>query len=509
MSYIRGLDPLGTQISSEATYSLLLPGITNLTYHIRHYGFYCWLLDTYERDGGLADPVAQQNFIRRAELLLALLVQLAQPTLRHIPGSQFAAALVQQGAVPYNLSAGADLRPGGNEGTYWRSRTGAFGQYYAGAMRQLGLVGTLVHGELVYRRTPRTGAYCSGEEVAEAYAGQMPEAVQQRFLRSVQQHTLRPADVAELFRYFNPVAVAEGSPEQAVYLRLLMAADSPAQETEEPARHRATTLRELLRYLHAHPGAEWPEFLLANYVQRLTADSLTMQGWYYYQVNEYWQFACGALLSATLQQLDQAGGVLETEPFLADFAKRVGQQLRQLTPWLTPEQLLTWLVTDQASELPTEEVSVAAIWQALKNREPRQVAAHSFLLLGQLLRHTAGQMPELVAFGQRRAIYRDGNFWEFAQGLLRQPTLTVGEFIPDFLRRRVLTRHLLVATRKLGSGTQATFKFALEDDYLLLLENIQPMFSGPRLNALCTIAREVHLLDEQGRLTPRALTYLP
>ena len=42
-----GLDPLGLQITSEATYAALLPGVTNLTNRIRYYGFYCWLLDFY------------------------------------------------------------------------------------------------------------------------------------------------------------------------------------------------------------------------------------------------------------------------------------------------------------------------------------------------------------------------------------------------------------------------------------------------------------------------------
>ncbi|MDA0317562.1 MAG: hypothetical protein O2784_07570 [Proteobacteria bacterium] len=46
-NFITGLDPLGLQITSEATYATLLPGVTNLTNRIRYYGFYCWLLDFY------------------------------------------------------------------------------------------------------------------------------------------------------------------------------------------------------------------------------------------------------------------------------------------------------------------------------------------------------------------------------------------------------------------------------------------------------------------------------
>ena len=49
-NFITGLDPLGLQITSEATYATLLPGITNLTNRIRYYGFYCWLLDFYSKN---------------------------------------------------------------------------------------------------------------------------------------------------------------------------------------------------------------------------------------------------------------------------------------------------------------------------------------------------------------------------------------------------------------------------------------------------------------------------
>ena len=52
-----GRDPMGIQNSSIATYSRLLPGLTNLTGHIRYYSLYCWLLSEYDRleNGGFKD----------------------------------------------------------------------------------------------------------------------------------------------------------------------------------------------------------------------------------------------------------------------------------------------------------------------------------------------------------------------------------------------------------------------------------------------------------------------
>ena len=66
-----GRDPLGIQNSSIATYSKLLPGLTNLTRHIRYYSLYCWLLSEYDKlEVAGQISLHQYNFIRRAELAM-------------------------------------------------------------------------------------------------------------------------------------------------------------------------------------------------------------------------------------------------------------------------------------------------------------------------------------------------------------------------------------------------------------------------------------------------------
>lgn len=71
-----GRDPLGIQNSSIATYSKLLPGLTNLTRHIRYYSLYCWLLSEYDKfEVAGQTSLHQYNFIRRAELAMALIMK--------------------------------------------------------------------------------------------------------------------------------------------------------------------------------------------------------------------------------------------------------------------------------------------------------------------------------------------------------------------------------------------------------------------------------------------------
>ena len=69
MSFIRGLDPLGLQNNSEATFAMLLPGLNNVTGRLRYYSFYCWLLDLYSKMVKSTDPKKQEAFLRKGEYL--------------------------------------------------------------------------------------------------------------------------------------------------------------------------------------------------------------------------------------------------------------------------------------------------------------------------------------------------------------------------------------------------------------------------------------------------------
>ena len=84
-----GRDPMGIQNSSIATYGCILPGLTNLTGHIRYYSLYCWLLSEYdemERNGETED-IHQYNFIRRAELVMAFIMK--DIDIRAVVGANF------------------------------------------------------------------------------------------------------------------------------------------------------------------------------------------------------------------------------------------------------------------------------------------------------------------------------------------------------------------------------------------------------------------------------------
>ena len=152
-----GRDPLGIQNSSIATYSILLPGLTNLTRHIRYYSLYCWLLSEYdelEKNGNTS--VHQYNFIRRAELAMAFIMK--DQGVGAIVGALYISQFRYKtyGTGVYELADGADYN---SKDRYWTFKTGALGQYY---------LGSLIYYELVKVEEGRFYLRNKGKELANA-----------------------------------------------------------------------------------------------------------------------------------------------------------------------------------------------------------------------------------------------------------------------------------------------------------------------------------------------------
>ena len=73
LNFIPGQDPMGMLNIGEQIFSMLLPGLNNVTDRIRYYSFYCWFFGWYAKAIGSENPKEQRNYLRRAEYLLALI----------------------------------------------------------------------------------------------------------------------------------------------------------------------------------------------------------------------------------------------------------------------------------------------------------------------------------------------------------------------------------------------------------------------------------------------------
>ena len=137
-TFVVGQNPLGLQGASEALFTSLLPGITNLTNHVRYYSIYCWLLDQYAHRERNTSKKSQKQFIRRAELQIGVLMRIHENTIGNVPGTDHIDPWVRDEAgEQFDLAAHADLDSG--RLGYWQEPWGSFRTYYVGALQQLRL----------------------------------------------------------------------------------------------------------------------------------------------------------------------------------------------------------------------------------------------------------------------------------------------------------------------------------------------------------------------------------
>jgi len=187
-----GRDPLGIQNSSIATYSKLLPGLTNLTSHIRYYSLYCWLLSEYdELEKAKKTTLHQYNFIRRAELAMALIMK------DQGVGAVVGALFVSQGRYQfkedgvYDIANGADYE---SNDKYWTFRSGALGQYY---------LGSLVYYELIKVEEERFYLRNKGKDLADAVRHTVDERICRIYIECILNGSLAEKSI----EYLQPLAL--------------------------------------------------------------------------------------------------------------------------------------------------------------------------------------------------------------------------------------------------------------------------------------------------------------
>lgn len=277
-----GRDPLALQNSSVVIYSKMIVGITNVTNRIRYNGFYCWIFDTIARSIGKNNSLFEQiRYTRRAELLLAFVMVKNFPDKAGVSGSSYATRNLRS---DINLSKGADweYRNKDGSGLYWKLKSGIFGQYFVGVMRDLDLIHYPQEELNIYSRTKK------GLELSKAFSKNIPKAERDLFWQCVYEGNASEDQLTAL-KSFALHIIPEGSDERIFYESMLLAADD---NKTEPTYHRSNTIKLILQYLKDKPeGVEALtfSFLKENFKQHSALKSLefdTATSWYLFELNE-------------------------------------------------------------------------------------------------------------------------------------------------------------------------------------------------------------------------------
>ena len=101
----------------------------------------------------------------------------------------------------------------------------------------------------------------------------------------------------------------------------------------------------------------------------------------------------------------------------------------------------------------------------------------------------------------RKGIARDGYMVEGLLTVHSAENETLQKFVEQFILRKIIYRHSLVALRKMGNGSQATHKFFIEEQYIRFIDTFPPKNTSPRMNALQNILFDLQVIDAQKVLT--------
>ena len=499
ITFLTGLDPLGLQNPSGQMYSYLLSGLNNVTAHIRNYSFYCWLLDEYVQRIQSTDPEAQKTFIRKAEYILALVAYNAG--IEGVSGSLFVKRLVDDGVSLFVINEGIYNKEGKTSNTYWQFPFGVFGQYYVGSLRQIGLIDEPKSdtGETlgIFRRTGEAdNLKVSGADLAIAFNQNISYEGKMLFFSCMEEGLVSDVQLEILKSDFILTSINQESEEAKLLFSLLNDADEPPLQAEQPTEWRKFSIQRVLEFTKDAEQVNERMFTMEAYDRkgiRNNQSDDTLTGWYFYQFNEYWQFACTAILNGLLNFLEHESGpnwmlVEELEEKISAFCE---EHLKNIS-------FLKMKVNE----------SERVIYEIMRRANFNNRIVWGFKLISLLYQNNIEELDRLKKYIEEKQIGSDYDAVNYFHRLKSQPDYNVIDFVKSFLRVNIIKRHRYVAYRKMGGGYQSTEKFMMENGYIRKIDNFDPGFTAPRLGNLLRFLEVLGYVDSNWKLTERGSAYL-
>jgi len=499
-SFITGQDMLGMQNTSIATYGVLVPGLTNLTRRIRYYGFYTWILEQYAKKVGMDSVSEFQKFVRRAELLLAYMMAHQFPDTKGVVGKQFAVSTLKDCLTEIDLAKGADREEG--KITYWKYSSGAFGQYYQGALIALRLIAPIQSNQRIFAATPDLG-----RKLCACFENSISENKRDNYLSAVIRGKVTKKDLELIAEEFCLTNILMGSSEQLFYRMLIMESDFPGKVAGGVYRYfRKDTILLYLSYLQDESRFQagdnfWNTFYTSAWKGHPLKASTSANGWLYYSLNENTHFCLETFLWHLLIRLED--GALYLQEALEILKDEVVSELQAL---LSLEDVGRKRFQELAVEvhatgyLPFEEISTI-----LKEgrKHPGRAAAQALIGLARMYIHIEESINDLAEYSRLHRMDRDGDCLSFFVWVQKHQDLSSGEFLKKLLLHNIINRHLEVAMRKMRNRNENTLKFIFEDYQLKHVSTFPPVFTTPRIPSLHYFLEDIGFIKKDSRqLTP-------
>lgn len=491
--YSTGRDPLGIQNSSIATYSTLLPGMTNAINRIRYYGFYSWVLKEYQKPSReIFNSETQHQFIRRSELLMAFIMHINFPEATGVSGTLYASQNYSEGETEViDIDKGAKKR-NKNKDSYWQYGTGAFGQYFLGSLINLNLIDVV--GAQLYRLSER------GLELADIFQSSIPTAEQELFLSIVSKGKFHHYEFNRLnsFSLIKDLNAQESTRnEWQYYIDLLLSSDGNLGPDMSPLYFRKETIKNFLKgRINQETHLSHNMYLIKGGIEE-EEDTVKM-GWYYYQLNEYSHISLEIILFAIIKALETHVRPVDLNQFLEELELKIKEDIRKedlFTLGSSLEEVMDFLKTN---DLGNSSKNVFNLLGKTKEATVSNLIYEAFKVLLSLYIDNEKYFRKLDLFSYKYKMKRNGAPQDLLKNIIGA---NLNNPLKTTLRKLLLwiiNHHMSVAYQKMGRGTKNVAKLALEDFHISSIRQIDPTFTSPRLGTLEKFLIDLRLIDVNG-----------
>ncbi|MBR4115112.1 MAG: hypothetical protein IKK40_03800, partial [Bacteroidales bacterium] len=299
-----GLNQLGIRNVAEQMFATLLPGLNNVSARIRYYSFYCWLLSMFYKGKKDVDKKTFVTYIRKSELLSALIHAANNQISAGIPGIQYAQDNYPKENALYNLQLGIYNKDGSTSHTYWAMSGGVFRQYYSASLVELSLIASNEKDSAIYNVRKDNG-FINGDCLANEFQKSVG-CDGEIFLSIVNKGVVSQEELEKLVNSFKMKLFEDESTERNLLLEMLLQCDHPT--SEDRTYFRKTTIKYILQYLYESQPESLTSQGFARYIYELylnkTKTDDTCWGWYAYYLDDNWQYQLTIIFQEMLQLTD-------------------------------------------------------------------------------------------------------------------------------------------------------------------------------------------------------------
>lgn len=453
-----GLDPLGMLAPIETVYTGMLQGLSSVTTRLRYYPFYCWWVMKFfdrESDGKVSDF---RRHIREGEALFAAVsIHHAEKEgwINGLAGSiRVGEVLRRQGTVNLEELSQSYLK---------------VPAYYAAYRSQMVDMGLMREKKGQSEHPPSA----LGLQLGSAFAGQVGEVTAKRFFDCTEKGFFTADDLALLRPFRCAYADPEADDPELVIIRKCLAG-------REGNGYRRNTCLQILQTIESNPAIRSDYDLRFVWLETEPDPSSPLfeeqRKWRHYQLADSIRVGMECLLSYATEYLKK-----DAVP---------ASQLASATVSNVPldVDLQTFLISLADTDQHCRQIQEAAI------SHRKNDISIIIRLLAHIWFHYRHLVDEMISiFPPREAFRSSHSELLFIEGLLHLPAR---EAMASFMLKRVIRRHIDVASRKLRSQGNFTFQFEWEDGVLAPRHHGQVGPSSPRTGTMISFMHEVGLLSD-------------